>query len=160
MKKYLKLIFVIIVVSIVLGGYAMGKKDDVSSSFVEVKADDLIYKTSISPNKEFAEEENIVNYNIEVYQNDDYSIIVNATSNSAFFEDTQYIIEHDKKISDANIDIKWTTLMGNEKHSKDDTLAVAHLSFSENNEVFSERTINFVKGAIEIVTDVYQKNKK
>ena len=50
--------------------------------------------------------------------------------------------------------------MGNEKHSKDDTLAVAHLSFSENNEVFSERTINFVKGAIEIVTDVYQKNKK
>lgn len=160
MQKYLKLFLVIIVASAVLSGCAIGKKDEGSSSLIEVNEDDLIYKTSISPNKEFVEEENIVNYNIEVYQNDDYSIIVNASSNSAFFEDSQYIIEHDKKISDANIDIKWTTLMGNEKYTKDDTLAVAHLSFSENNEVFSERTINFVKGAIGIVTDVYQKNKK
>lgn len=160
MQKYLKSLFVITIASVVLSGCAMEKKNEGSSSLIEVSEDDLIYTTSISPNKEFVEEENIVNYNIEVYQNDDYSIIVNASSNSAFFEDSQYIIEHDKKISDANIDIRWTTLMGNEKYTKDDTLAVAHLSFSENNEVFSERTINFVKGAIEIVTDVYQKNKK
>lgn len=162
MTKYLKILLQILVVSVVLFGCAIGKGNDNSpslSSLIEVKADDLIYKTSISPNKEFVKEEDIVNYNIEIYQNKDYSIIINASSNSAFFKDTQYIIDYNKKISKENINIKWTTLMGNVKYTQEDMLAIAHISLMENNEVFSERRINFVNGAIETVVDVIEKNK-
>ena len=66
MQKYLKSLFVITIASVVLSGCAMEKKNEGSSSLIEVSEDDLIYTTSISPNKEFAEEENIVNYNIEM----------------------------------------------------------------------------------------------
>lgn len=56
----------------------------------------LIYEETISPNKEYAEsEEDAVNYNVEVYQGKDYNILVNAKSNSEFFESLQYELEYD-----------------------------------------------------------------
>ena len=47
---------------------------------------ELIYEETISPNKEYVEkEEDIVNYTVEVYQDDDHMIFVNANSNFAGF---------------------------------------------------------------------------
>lgn len=160
MKKSLVIFLEMLVISVVLIGCTMGNKADKSSFLIEVESDDLIYKTTVSPNKEYAKkEEDIVYYNIEVYQEEDNSIIVNASSTTAFFKGLQYVIEYDKKISESDVNITWTTLMGNPEYTVDDNLALAHVSFSENNEVFSERTINFVTGAMKIVTDVIEKNK-
>ncbi len=80
-------------------------------------------------------------------------------SASSSFKGLQYVVEYDKEISESDVNITWTTLMGNTEYTEDDNLAIAHVSLSENNEVFSERTINFVKGAMEIVTEMIEKNK-
>lgn len=160
MKTKLKFFLEMLVISAVLIGCTVGNKADKSSSLIEVNSEDLIYKVTVSPNKEYTKkEEDIVYYNIEVYQKEDNSIIVNASSSSAFFKGLQYVVEYDKDISESDVNITWTTLMGNAEYTEDDNLAIAHVSLSENNEVFSERTINFVKGAMEIVTEMVEKNK-
>lgn len=55
----------------------------------------------------------------------------------------QYVIPCDEKISEADIQVEWTTLMGNPKPEKDDQLAVAQVTISENGEIISQRKINF-----------------
>lgn len=119
-----------------------------------------IYEETISPNKEYTKkEEDIVYYHIEVYQEDN-SIIVNASSNSAFFEGLQYVVEYDKDISESDVNITWTTLMGNTEYTEDDNLAIADISISENGEIFSQRKVNFVNKGIEIVVDTINGNKR
>ena len=49
----------------------------------------LIYEETISPNKEFVEKEDIVNYTVEVYQDKDNAILVSSKSNSEFFKPLQ-----------------------------------------------------------------------
>ena len=118
----------------------------------------LIYEETVSPNKEYVKsEEDIVNYSIEVYQNKDYKILVNAKSNSQFFEPMQYELEYDKKITESNITVKWTTLKGKPKEKENDQLGVAYVSILENGKVLSERKISFVNKAIETITDTVNK---
>ena len=82
----------------------------------------LIYEETISPNKEFVEKEDIVNYTVEVYQDKDNAILVSSKSNSEFFKPLQYELELDTSITKEDIDIEWTTLMGNPISTKDDQL--------------------------------------
>jgi hypothetical protein len=65
----------------------------------------------------------------------------------------QYVLEFDKKISETDIDVEWTTIMGNPEPTKDDQLAIAQVSISENGEIISQRKINFFKKGIEIIID-------
>jgi hypothetical protein len=65
----------------------------------------------------------------------------------------QYVIEFDKKISETDIDVEWTTIMGNPEPTKDDQLAIAQVSISANGEIISQRKINFFKKGIEIIID-------
>ena len=88
-----------------------------------------------------------------VYQNEENGIIVSADSNSEFFDRMQYVIPCDEKISEADIQVEWTTLMGNPKPAKDDQLAVAQVTISENGEIISQRKINFARKAIEVIAD-------
>ena len=119
----------------------------------------LIYEETISPNKEYAEsEEDAVNYNVEVYQGKDYNILVNAKSNFEFFESLQYELEYDQEITESDIAIEWTTLMGNPKATEQDQIAIAYVSISENGQVFSERKISFGNKAIEIIRDTINKD--
>lgn len=119
----------------------------------------LIYEETVSPNKEYVEsEEDIVNYSIEVYQDEDYKVLVNAKSNSEFFETLQYELEYDQEITESDIAIEWTTLMGNPKATEHDQLAIAYVSISENGQVFSERKISFGNKAIEIIIDTLNKD--
>ena len=113
----------------------------------------LIYEETISPNKEFVEKEDIVNYTVEVYQDKDNAILVNSKSNSEFFKPLQYELELDTSITKEDIDIEWTTLMGNPISTKDDQLGIAYVSISENGELVSKRKISFINGAIEIIED-------
>ncbi|WP_195572823.1 hypothetical protein [Clostridium paraputrificum] len=135
-------------------------KDD--SSFIPTPNDELICEETISPNKEYVTSgEDIVNYTIQIYQNtENDDIIVNADSNSGFFEKTQYVLDYDKPISKSDVNIEWTTLMGNPKYTEKDQLAVANVSISSNNDVFSKRKINFFSKGIEIVVDTINQSKK
>ena len=51
----------------------------------------LIEEETVSPNEAYVDDEaDIVNYTVEVYQDDEYDIWVYASSNSAFFEPVQH----------------------------------------------------------------------
>lgn len=78
---------------------------------------------------------------------------MNAKSNTKFFEDKEYSLKYDKNISESNISIEWTTLMGNDKATKEDQKVVATVKILEGNEVISERKINFAKNAMDIIVE-------
>ena len=55
------------------------KDGEKSNNFISTQNMELIYEETISPNEEYVEkEEDIVNYTVEVYQDDDHMIFVNA----------------------------------------------------------------------------------
>ena len=69
----------------------------------------------------------------------------------------QYELEYDKEITKSDIDIEWTTAMGNPNPTKDDQLGIAYVSISEDGKVFSKRKISFANKAIEIIEDTLNK---
>ena len=120
----------------------------------------LIYEETISPNEKYvSSQEDIVYYTIQFFQDSDYTITVNSESNFALFKPAQYSIEYDQPVSKENIEIQWTTLMGSTEASEDDELTTAHISLSSNDEIFSERSINFINGALETIIDAIDSKK-
>lgn len=137
----------LILAGAMLGG-CVGEKDNYAN------AGELIFETKISPNEDYVDNKNdIVDYEIKVFQDKDNCISVFVDSNSAFFEALQYQVPFDQPISKDNIEVEWTTLMGNERAAEDDQFAVADVKLSSSDGVFSQRKINFVKGAVEIIID-------
>lgn len=112
------------------------------------------YEETISPNKEYVEnEKDIVNYIVEVYQDKDNVIIVHSKSNSEFFKPIQYKLKFDTNITKDDIDIEWTIGMGNPTPTEDDQLCIAYVSISEKGKVVSKRKISFVNKGIEIIEE-------
>lgn len=115
---------------------------------------ELVYEETISPNKEYVEsEKDIVNYTVEVYQDKDNTILVHSKSNSEFFKPLQYKLKFDTNITKDDIDIEWTTAMGNPTSTEDDQLRIAYVSVSEKGKVVSKRKISFVNKGIEIIEE-------
>lgn len=159
MKKSLPVIFLTLVVLITTVGCS--SKNNKESALVSTTNSQLLYEETISPNKDYVtSNEDVVNYIIQVYYDKEHGLIVNASSNSAFFDQMQYVLAYDKPIDQSNIQVKWTTLMGDSNHTKENQLAIATISISSNNEVFSERKINFANKAMENVVDTINKNTK
>lgn len=60
----------------------------------------LIYKETVSPNKEYvSDKKDIVHYTIKIYQEDKNTVQVHAESNSPIFENTNYTVDYNQKIS-------------------------------------------------------------
>lgn len=117
----------------------------------------LIYEETISPNKEYVErEEDIVTYTVEIYQNGNYKILVNSKSNSNFFEPLQYEVECNTSIAKSDIDVEWTTLMGNPNQTENDQLSIAYVSISENGTLLDKRKISFVNRTVDIIVDIIE----
>ena len=115
----------------------------------------LIYEETISPNREYVEnEEDIVNYTIEIYQDNENNILVYSTSNSEFFDPLQCEMEWDEKMNESDIFIEWTTLMGSQTSNQDDQFALANVSFLKDGQVVQEVKINFVDQGIEIIKEI------
>lgn len=134
------------------------KDTEKNNDFLSTQNMELIYEETISPNEAYVEkEEEIVNYTVEIYQDEDHVILVNATSNSAFFQPLQYELKADTDITKEDIDIEWTTIMGNPTPTEEDQLGIAYVSVSENGELFSKRKISFLNKAIEIIEDALDK---
>ncbi|MDB7953188.1 hypothetical protein [Faecalitalea cylindroides] len=115
----------------------------------------LIYEEAISPNREYVEnEEDIVDYTIEIYQDNENNILVYSTSNAEFFDPLQCEMEWDEKMNESDIFIEWTTLMGSQTSNQDDQFALANVSFLKDGQVVQEVKINFVDQGIEIIKEI------
>lgn len=115
----------------------------------------LIYEETISPNREYVEnEEDIVDYTIEIYQDNENNILVYSTSNAEFFDPLQCEMEWDEKMNESDIFIEWTTLMGSQTSNQDDQFALANVSFLKDGQVVQEVKINFVDQGIEIIKEI------
>lgn len=115
----------------------------------------LIYEKTISPNREYVEnEEDIVDYTIEIYQDNENNILVYSTFNSEFFDPLQCEMEWDEKMNESDIFIEWTTLMGSQTSNQDDQFALANVSFLKDGQVVQEVKINFVDQGIEIIKEI------
>ena len=117
---------------------------------------EMIYAETVSANNGYAEkEEDIVNYTVEIYQDKNNKILVNSKSNTDFFEPLQYEVECNTRITKSDIDIEWTTLMGNPEPTEDDQLCIAYVSVSENGKLLDKRKISFVNRAIDVIENVW-----
>lgn len=151
-------LFITLLATLLLSGCFSGSSD-AASALVSTDKMQLIDSQTVYPNpQDTADEEDRVYYTVEVYQDKDNTILVQADSNFKLFEKTQYTVDFDQVLTKADVSIRWTTLMGSTEATQDDELAIADISLSHDGTVFSEKKINFVTKAIDIVVDGIEKN--
>lgn len=114
-----------------------------------------IEKDTVSPNKKYvSNKKDIVHYTIKIYQEDKNKVYVYAESNSPVFENTNYSVDYNQKLSKENIQIKWMTLSGSTEPKKNDQLGLANVKILKDGSVFNEKVISFVGKGVKAITDV------
>lgn len=157
-RSHVIFLFITLLAVLLLSGCSSGSSD-AASSLVSTDKMQLIDSQTVYPNpQDTADKEDRVYYTVEVYQDKDNTILVQADSNFKLFEKTQYTVDFDQVLTKADVSIKWTTLMGSTEATQDDELAIADISLSHGGTVFSEKKINFVTKAIDIVVDTIDQN--
>ena len=157
-RSHVIFLFITLLAVLLLSGCFSGSSD-AASSLVSTDKMQLIDSQTVYPNpQDTADKEDRVYYTVEVYQGKDNTILVQADSNFKLFEKTQYTVDFDQVLTKADVSIRWTTLMGSTEATQDDELAIADISLSHGGTVFSEKKINFVTKAIDIVVDGIEKN--
>lgn len=157
-RSHVIFLFITLLAVLLLSGCSSGSSD-AASSLVSTDKMQLIDSQTVYPNpQDTADKEDRVYYTVEVYQDKDNTILVQADSNFKLFEKTQYTVDFDQVLTKADVSIRWTTLMGSTEATQDDELAIADISLSYGGTVFSEKKINFVTKAIDIVVDSIEKN--
>lgn len=150
-----KRIIVVVVSSIVLClclFFIFQNEKDTSTSNKDLT---LVYEEKVSPNKEYvSNKKDIVHYTIEVYQDDDNTVYVYAESNSPIFENTNYSVEYNQKLSKEDIQIKWMTFSGSTEPKKNDQLGLANVKILKDGSVVNEKVISFVSKGVKAITDV------
>lgn len=115
----------------------------------------LIYEEKVSPNKEYvSNKKDIVHYTIKIYQEDKNKVYVYAESNSPVFENTNYSVDYNQKLSKEDIQIKWMTLSGSTEPKENDQLGLANVKILKDGSVVSEKVISFVSKGVKAITDV------
>ncbi len=155
-NKHKILVSIALLAMLILSGCASGSSDH-TSSLLSTDNMQKIDTQTVYPNPEASGDDRVY-YTVDVYQDTDHTILVQADSNFKLFEKTQYTIAYDQAITKSDVSIKWTTLMGSTQPSQDDELAIADISLSHDGTVFSEKKINFVTKAIDIVVDTIDQN--
>ena len=117
----------------------------------------LIYEEKVSPNKEYvSNKKDIVHYTIKIYQEDKNKVYVYAESNSPVFENTNYSVDYNQKLSKEDIQIKWMKLSGNTEPKENDQLGLANVKILKNGSVVNEKVISFVGKGVKTITDVIE----
>lgn len=115
----------------------------------------LIYEETVSPNKKYvSNKKDIVDYTIKIYQEDKNTVQVHAESNSPVFENTNYSVDYNQKLSKEDIQIKWMTLSGSTEPKKNDQLGLANVKILKDGSVVNEKVISFVGKGVKAITDV------
>ena len=87
---------------------------------------------------------------------DDIKVI--ASSNSSFAKEISYEIECNNEITENDINVEWQTIMGDTNFTKENQITVAVITISSNGEVISQRKVNFISKAVDIIVDTINKN--
>lgn len=157
-RSHVIFLFITLLATLLLSG-CFSSSSDAASSLVSTDKMKLLDSQTVYPNpQDTADKEDRVYYTVDVYQDKDNTILVQADSNFKLFEKTQYTVDFDQVLTKADVSIRWTTLMGSTEATQDDELAIADISLSHGGTVFSEKKINFVTKAIDIVVDGIEKN--
>lgn len=115
----------------------------------------LIYEETVSPNKKYvSNKKDIVHYTIKIYQEDKNKVYVYAESNSPVFENTNYSVDYNQKLSKEDIQIKWMTLSGSTEAKKSDQLGLANVKILKDGSVVNEKVISFVGKGVKAIRDV------
>lgn len=136
-------LFITLLATLLLSGCFSGSSD-AASALVSTDKMQLIDSQTVYPNpQDTANKEDRVYYTVEVYQDKDNTILVQADSNFKLFEKTQYTVDFDQVLTKADVSIRWTTLMGSTEATQDDELAIADISLSHGGTVFSRKENKF-----------------
>lgn len=150
-----KRMIVVVVSSVVLClslFFIFQNKTDTSTSNEDLT---LIYEETVSPNKKYvSNKKDIVHYTIKIYQEDKNKVQVYAESNSPVFENTNYSVDYNQKLSKEDIQIKWMTLSGSTEPKKNDQLGLANVIILKDGSVVNEKVISFVGEGVKAITDV------
>lgn len=158
MKKIMLYITLALMICVMLPGCHANSNSE--NTEIDLTNFQRIYTETASPNELYVtSKDDIVYYYINIYQDKNNTILVDTSSNILYSENQQYTIAYDQPIGKDDIKVTWTTLMGNPEGTKEDQLVVANIAISSNGEVFSERKVNFEKGAIEIIIDGIESNQ-
>lgn len=90
---------------------------------------------------------------IKVYRKEN-QIVVNAESESAFFEGTQFSVGTSGEITPENVEIIWMTIGGGTEQVEDNDRIIAEIKITDNGELICDTRINFAKKAFEAAEDV------
>ena len=158
MRKIIFCMTLALMLCVILSG--CNAKSNSENEEIDLTGFQQIYTEEMSPNEAYVtSKDDIVYYYINIYQDKNNTILVDASSNTRLVEDQSYTIDYDKQIEKDDVKVTWTTFMGNPEATEDDQLVVADIAISSNGEVFSERKVNFAKGVLEIIVDVIDNNK-
>ena len=115
---------------------------------------EVVFEETVSPNEDYvSSEDDAVYCTVRVTQDGSGTATVAAESNSAFFDPVSYEVECGGGLEPGDVSVEWTTVMGGAKPSEDDQLAVAEVSVRASEGDVDVRKIDFVNGALEIVSE-------
>ena len=99
-------LFITLLATLLLSGCFSGSSD-AASALVSTDKMQLIDSQTVYPNpQDTADEEDRVYYTVEVYQDKDNTILVQADSNFKLFEKTQYTVDFDQVLTKADVSIR------------------------------------------------------
>lgn len=81
---------------------------------------------------------------IKVYRKEN-QIVVNAESESAFFEGTQFSVGTSGEITPENVEIIWMTIGGGTEQVEDNDRIIAEIKITDNGELICDTKINLLK---------------
>ena len=94
---------------------------------------------------------------IKVYKQTNM-LVINAQSETAFFDGAQFTVETDGKITPEDIEITWMTIGGNTEQAEDNDRIIAEIKIYDNDELIFDKKINFEKKGFDAIEDVLERN--
>jgi hypothetical protein len=94
---------------------------------------------------------------IKVYKQTNM-LVINAQSETAFFDGAQFTVETDGKITPEDIEITWMTIGGNTEQAEDNDRIIAEIKIYDNDELIFDKKINFAKKGFDAIEDVLERN--
>ena len=96
---------------------------------------------------------------VEVYKLKNM-LVINAESESEFFDDTQLTVETQGDISPEDVEIIWTTISGGTEETEDNDFVYAKIKIYENDELIFETKIDFLGKAKEALGETFKRLAK
>lgn len=92
---------------------------------------------------------------IEVYQHEG-KIVVNAKSETAFFDGAQFIVESENELSSEDVTIIWTTIGGGTEKAEGNERIIGEVIIQENALVILDKKINFMRKGFDAITEMLE----